>query len=33
MAVKTRVVPRKVDIKALQRQLLKQGVLLEGVPV
>ena len=33
LAVKTSVSPRNVDVKALQRQLLKQGFLLEGVPV
>ena len=33
MAVKTGVSPRNVDVKALQHQLLDQGVLLEGVPV
>jgi hypothetical protein len=33
LAVKTGVPARNVDIKALQRQLLKQGVLLEGVTV
>jgi hypothetical protein len=33
LAVKTGVSPRNVDVKALQRQLLEQGVLLEGVPV
>ncbi len=33
LAVKAGVTPRDVDVKTLQRQLLKQGGLLEGVPV
>ncbi len=33
LAVKAGVTPRNVDVKELQRQLLKQGALLEGVPV
>jgi hypothetical protein len=33
LALKAGVVPRNVDVKALQRQLLKQGALLDGVPV
>jgi hypothetical protein len=33
LAVKAGVPPRKVNVKMLQRQLLEQGVLLEGVPV
>jgi NADPH-dependent 2,4-dienoyl-CoA reductase/sulfur reductase-like enzyme len=33
LAVKAGVTPRKVNVKALQKQLLKQGALLEGVKV
>jgi hypothetical protein len=33
LAVKARVEPRKVNVPALQEQLLKQGVLLPGVEV
>jgi len=33
LAVNAGVTPRKVNVKALQKQLLKQGALLEGVKV
>ncbi len=33
MAVREGVTPRNLDVKKLQKQLLRQGALLEGVPV
>jgi hypothetical protein len=33
MAVKQNITPRKVEYRALQRNLIKQGVVLPGIEV